>query len=251
VDFAPHLGDLAGKGRFSRAVFRRLFLDRVMPERYQRIVYLDADMKIARAGLSRLASLDFGGKALAASVDMIFYMDFRGGPLARQFKAYRDSLGLSPDTLYLNSGLMAIDRGEWRRQRLAERALAALNDAGGFPLMEQSALNKVLAGDFAALSPRFNFMGDFLLLSLERELEPVVLHFVNRPKPWEFDEYRGEARFADDYKAFFAASPWPDWPTPRAPAKASARRPAMTPARQRFREALLRFLRARRFVDEV
>jgi lipopolysaccharide biosynthesis glycosyltransferase len=251
VDFAPHIGALAAKGRFSRAVFRRLFLDRVIPERYERIVYLDADMKIVRKGLSQLATLDFGGKALAASVDMIFYMDFRGGALASEFQAYRRSLGLSLDTLYFNTGLMAIDRAEWRRQQITERALAALSASGGFAFMEQSALNKALAGDFAALSPRFNFMGDFLLLNLEKQLAPVVLHFVNRPKPWDFADYRGEARFASDYKAFFASSPWPDWPTPIGPAGANARKPSLTPARRRFREALLAFLKDRRFVDEV
>ena len=251
VDFAPHIGALEGKGRFSRAVFRRLFLDRVMPERYQRIVYLDADMKIARPGLSRLATLDFGGKALAASVDMIFYMDFRRGALSREFQAYRRSLGLTPDTLYFNTGLLAIDRAAWRAQEVTERALAALNAAGGFPFMEQSALNKVLAGDFAALSPRFNFMGDFLLLGLEDELAPVALHFVNRPKPWDFGDYRGEARYANDYKAFFAASPWPDWPTSAAPANAALRKPPLTPARRRFREALLGFLSNQRFTDEA
>ena len=248
VDFAPHVGALAGKGRFSRAVFRRLFLDRVMPEHWERIVYLDSDMKIARPGLSRLAMLDLGGKALAAGVDMIFYMDFRGGALAREFQAYRRSLGLSPETLYFNTGLMAIDRAAWRAQRVTDRALDALNAAGGFPFMEQSALNQALAGDFAALSPRFNFMGDFLLLGLEEELEPVVLHFVNRPKPWDFGDYRGEARWARDYKTFFAASPWPDWPTPDAPSKRQ-RKPQLTPARRRFREALRTFLRGQNFAD--
>ena len=62
--------------------------------------------------------------------------------------------------------------------------------------MEQDALNATLEGNFAALSPRFNFMGDFFLLDLERRLEPIVLHFVNAPKPWELGSWRGEARFA-------------------------------------------------------
>ena len=62
--------------------------------------------------------------------------------------------------------------------------------------MEQDALNSILRGNFAPLSPRYNFMGDFFLLDLEREIEPIVLHFVNSPKPWELASWRGEARFA-------------------------------------------------------
>src|SRR5271167_1458591 len=43
-DFSAHAMGLAGKGRFSRAVFRRLFLDAVLPETYPRLISIDADM---------------------------------------------------------------------------------------------------------------------------------------------------------------------------------------------------------------
>ena len=57
--------------------------------------------------------------------------------------------------------------------------------------MEQDALNSLVRGDFAPLSPRYNFMGDFFLTGLEAEIAPIVLHFVNQPKPWH---YAGVAR---------------------------------------------------------
>ena len=78
--------------------------------------------------------------------------------------------------------------------KLTERVTKALRDEPKrYPFMEQDALNATLKGSFAALSPRFNFMGDFFLLDLERRLEPIVLHFVNAPKPWELGLWRGEA----------------------------------------------------------
>ena len=56
-DFGAFDAGLAPKGRFSRAVFRRLFLDRLLPETYARYVAIDADMLIARVrGLARLAT---------------------------------------------------------------------------------------------------------------------------------------------------------------------------------------------------
>src|SRR5579862_1157909 len=106
VDFARFDGDLKGYGRFSRAVFRRLFLDRILPETYQRIVSLDSDVWVARPGLGRLATLDLGGAPLAAAYDMIFLMDFNGGALAREFQAQRAALGLDVATPYFNAGLM-------------------------------------------------------------------------------------------------------------------------------------------------
>jgi lipopolysaccharide biosynthesis glycosyltransferase len=115
--------------------------------------------------------------------------------------------------------------------------------------MEQDALNSTLRGEFAPLSPRFNFMGDFFLLDLERRLDPIVLHFVNAPKPWELGAWRGEARFAEAYRDWFAASPWPD--LARAPLRPPWRRtrPPLTALRKAFSNRLSAFLGKTRFID--
>jgi lipopolysaccharide biosynthesis glycosyltransferase len=250
LDFWRFDLNLAGKGRFSRAVFRRLFLDEILPSHFERIVTIDSDMLIMRPGLERLENFDLGGRPLAAAYDMIFLMDLKGDALARQFQRSRRSLGLALDTPYFNAGLMAIDRAAWRVEKLTERVTKALRDEPErYPFMEQDALNAALKGNFMALSPRFNFMGDFFLLDLERSLEPIVLHFVNAPKPWELDSWRGEARFAENYRAWFASSPWPDLaetlPTP--PWRRT--RPPLTPARREFARRLLAFLAETRFID--
>ncbi|MGO4870983.1 MAG: glycosyltransferase family 8 protein [Roseiarcus sp.] len=249
VDFSRFERGLAGRGRFSRAVFRRLFLDRVLPESYRRIVAMDSDMLAARPGLARLSQIDLRGKPIAAAYDMIYLMDFKGGALARRFRAHRRSLGLDLATPYFNAGLMVVDRAAWRAAALGDRAARALRDEPRrFPFMEQDALNAILAGGFAPLSPRCNFMGDFLSLDLEAAIAPIALHFVNSPKPWEYARWRGEARFAEAYRSWFAASPWPDWSAP-APA-ARARKPRRTAARRQFAERLTAFLATQRFVDD-
>ena len=53
LDFSRFDKSLSPKGRFSRAVFRRLFLDEILPARFERIVTVDSDMLIVRPGLSR------------------------------------------------------------------------------------------------------------------------------------------------------------------------------------------------------
>ena len=250
LDFSRFDAKLAGKGRFSRAVFRRLFLDDILPTHFERIVTVDSDMLIARPGLKRLESFDLGGRPLAAAYDMIFLMDFKGDALARQFQRSRRALGLSLDTPYLNAGLMTIDRAAWRAEKLTERVVKALrDDPKRYPFMEQDALNATLKGNFTALSPRFNFMGDFFLLDLERRIEPIVLHFVNAPKPWELGSWRGEARFAETYRAWFAASPWPDLAQSPAAPQWRRTRPPLTPLRRDFATRLSTFLADRRFID--
>ena len=250
VDFSRYDRGVSGRGRLSRAVFRRLFLDRILPMSYERIVAIDSDMLVRRPGLGLLAELDLGGAPIAAAYDMIFLMDFNGGALARRFQRHRRSLGLAKTTPYFNAGLMAIDRARWSALELGERALAAIGRTPErYPFLEQSALNEAIAGGFAPLSPRYNFMGDFFLLGLEQQIDPIVLHFVNYPKPWDLDTWRGEARFAQTYQAWFAASPWPEYLT-RAP-MLSARRgaPRKTPARKAFANRLTAFLKTCAFAD--
>jgi lipopolysaccharide biosynthesis glycosyltransferase len=250
LDFKRFGAGLAGRGRFSRAVFRRLFLDDILPAHFERIVTVDSDMLIARPGLERLETLDLGNKPLAAAYDMIFLMDFKDDALSRRFQRSRRALGLTLDTPYFNAGLMAIDRAAWRAEKLTERVVKALRDEPKrYPFMEQDALNATLKGNFAALSPRFNFMGDFFLLDLERLLEPMVLHFVNAPKPWELGSWKGEARFAETYRDWFASSPWPE--LARSPAKPPWRRtrPPLTPSRNAFATRLSVFLAETRFID--
>jgi len=250
LDFSRFDANLAGRGRFSRAVFRRLFLDQILPPHVERIVTVDSDMLILHPGLSRLADFELGGRPLAAAYDMIFLMDFKGDALARQFQRSRRSLGLSLDTPYFNAGLMAIDRATWRADKLTERVAKPLReDPKRFPFMEQDALNATLSGDFAPLSPRFNFMGDFFLLDLERRLEPVVLHFVNAPKPWELALWRGEARFAENYRDWFLGSPWPELAEAPAAAPWRRSRPPLTRLRQDFARRLLAFLGRTHFID--
>ncbi len=248
-DFAALDAGLAPKGRFSRAVFRRLFLDRLLPETYARYVSIDSDMLIARPGLARLTEIDLEGHALAAAYDMLFLMDHKGGPLAREFQGYRRALGLDLTTPYFNAGLMVVDRAAWRRAGCAEMAAARLRETPErFPFMEQDALNSLIRGDFAPLSPRYNFMGDFFLTGLEAEIEPIVLHFVNQPKPWDYEAWRGEGRFARAYADWFATSPFAAWrPQSGPPAR---RKPAASALRRRFAASLRGFLTTCRFVDD-
>jgi lipopolysaccharide biosynthesis glycosyltransferase len=250
VDFSKLDGRLRPRGRLSRAVFRRLFLDAVMPAEYERFVTVDSDMLIVRPGLSRLTDIDLAGRPIAAAFDMIFLMDFRGDWLARRFQAARRALGLDLETPYFNAGTMTIDRAAWRKERLTERVIEALtSDPERYLFLEQDALNATLRGNFAPLSPRYNFMGDFLLLDLERAIEPSVLHFVNAPKPWELATWKGEARFAEAYRNWFATSPWPELAeTPAAPPWRKGK-PRLTPARKRFRAGLTAFLDRQAFID--
>lgn len=157
-----------------------------------------------RPGLAALATLDLGGHAFAAAFDMIFLKQFGGGALAERFVHHRAGLGLGPDTPYFNNGVTVIDRAAWSARGLGLAALRyVLAHPAACPYLEQDGLNAVLRGGFAPLSPRFNFMGDFFHLDLERQVAPIVRHFVTRPKPWETTPWQGRRDIPASYDAFF------------------------------------------------
>jgi lipopolysaccharide biosynthesis glycosyltransferase len=251
TDFSAFDRGLRAGGRFSRAVFRRLFLDRALPVEYERILSIDSDIWVTRSGLGRLTTLDFGDAPFAAAYDMIFLMDFARNKLSRQFQADRAAHGLALTTPYFNAGVLAIDRAKWSQMALGDRVVDLLRRAPErYPFLEQSALNEIIAGAFAPLSPRYNFMGDFLLLGLEERFEPIALHFVNAPKPWQYDQWRGETRLAQNYRTWFATSPWPELADDGGRLKSAPRRkPRRTPQRSAFAERLTAFLRTRAFID--
>lgn len=230
------------------AAYRRLFLPDVLPERYQRIIYLDSDMLIVRPGLAALLDLPLEGRPIAAAIDMIFLKDFEDGPLTASFQAYRSGLGLPLDAPYFNSGLLVIDQQAWRRQAVTEKALAFVTaEPARCQFQDQSALNAVLYDNWLRLSPRYNFMGDFQLLDLEATIAPVVLHFVNHPKPWHFADWTGEGRFAALYRDYLAQSPWMEDVAASPLARPEAA--PLTPAFAAFRERLLAYLRSHAFAD--
>jgi lipopolysaccharide biosynthesis glycosyltransferase len=180
---------------------------------------------------------------MAAAIDMIFYMDF-GGHLATEFKAHRASLGLAPDAPYFNNGVTVIDREKWEAEELGSRALALIaGDPQRYLWFDQDALNVLLEGRFAPLSPRFNFMGEFLLLDLDRVIRPIIRHFVLRPKPWE-QGYAGDPRFSEIFHRWFQGSPWPDF------AAATAATWTPPPVNGLFRRNLLDFLATQHFADK-
>jgi lipopolysaccharide biosynthesis glycosyltransferase len=243
TSFAEVTHKLPSNTNGEHAITRRLFLDRVLPAQYDRIIPVDSDMMIVNEGLAPLIDLDLDGALIAAATDMISYMDF-GGHLAEEFRAYRSTLGLTPGTLYFNNGLTVIDRVRWAREEMGERTQRFIAANPELCVrFEQSALNALLKGNYRKLSPRFNFMGDFMRLDLEDEIRPNVYHFVNRPKPWQRG-WVGDPRFARVFRDWFAASPWPDFPDVEPVVN------YFEPVNQDFRRRLWAFLRTQRFADD-
>lgn len=167
--------------------FARLLLPELLPS-VERVVYLDVDL-VVRRDLTELHDLDLEGALCAAACDA----DGNGqiGSVTRFDAA---SMGAPPSAPYVNTGVMVIDLDAWRLHGLTARATALLAAfPGSFGLADQDVLNVVLAGHIGVLDPRWNVYTALYgsPCQLDDELhraavaDPWILHFTQRPKPWQ------------------------------------------------------------------
>jgi lipopolysaccharide biosynthesis glycosyltransferase len=182
--------------RLARSTYLRLWLVEALGQDYDRVLYLDSDMYLVAGDPGDLFGVDLGGRAIGAVRDMQQWS--RPSRLVSEFEA----LGLAP-LPYFNAGLMLIDTAAFRDQNLCSRALALAEEhPGAVHHHDQSLLNGVLRGDFAELSPVWNWqwVGKRPLFTAWADVR--IVHFVGHEKPWNDRSDRTQARYHAAYADF-------------------------------------------------
>jgi lipopolysaccharide biosynthesis glycosyltransferase len=187
--------------------FANLFLDRIVPENYTEIIYLDADVQI-RGPITEFIECDVPrGHFYAAADPMAFELD-RPTRRSQYLTRYFDGLGLNDHTrkTYFNSGIMKIDRVGW-----GELSLDAIKFLKTRPqqclFFDQSALNAVASERHIPLSLRWNFPIFFRNIGLEEVIAPSIYHFMSQPKPWLGSFPPWDITFTAPYSALLQSEP--------------------------------------------
>jgi lipopolysaccharide biosynthesis glycosyltransferase len=175
------------------ATLYRLRLEALLPSEVERVIYLDSDVVV-------LDSLSPLWDAVAASDRTLAVQSSRCpwicGPVGLPWK----ELDLAPDLPHFNAGVLAIPLDRWRGAQVGTRALELMRHVE-FALVDQGALNAVLAGEWTKLDPRWNLTGghfdphgtlawfsegvDVLTAALAN---PAVVHFTRGSspgRPWD------------------------------------------------------------------
>lgn len=186
VNFVPlRLGnatELVRSRNLSRMSYARLLLGSVLPNEVKRCVYLDTDLLFER-DIAELYRTDLAGYTAAAVPDGDRAWD----------EEQLQRLGVKGDH-YFNAGMMLIDLERWRAEAVGDRALAYCRTAR--PVLvapfrfapffwDQDAINSVLSGRIKPLPVNWNTWAVRLTA-----YEPVVVHLITGPKPWDAD-YEG------------------------------------------------------------
>lgn len=95
----PNLNELVGveiktNERWSLSTFSRLFLEKILPDEIDKVIYLDCDI-LVNDSLEKLYDTNLGGNYCGGVSDCIG-------------KNHKKNIGLKPDDIYINAGVMLI-----------------------------------------------------------------------------------------------------------------------------------------------
>lgn len=216
-DLETWFGHAVDTGGFALSAMARLFLARVLPEDIHRVLYLDCDTIILE-DLSSLERLDMQG----CPVGMVQEPTVRHDRLTR--------LGLTPETVYHNSGVLLIDLDRWRAENTEQTVLDYFRaHAGDIIAPDQDALNGALAGHICLLPPRYNYgsVQIYYRWAAQRKMcapapfypteaaytaaaePPAIVHFLGEERPWRAGNTHP---YRQAYLDALAQTPWRDTP---------------------------------------
>ena len=182
--------------RFSLSTLARIHMDRALPSRIRRAVYLDSDI-VVENDLSRLWEVPFGDHVVLAVQDQFIpYVSARYG--VQRWRA----LGLSPDAPFFNSGMLVVNLPRYRDEQIGDQVFEYLLRHGDELNLgaDQEGFNAVLSGRWGPLDLRWNVLhvtyNPTRCRAVEREegfriphetltRDPYVIHFTDDSKPWD------------------------------------------------------------------
>lgn len=173
------------KTHVNKSALYRLFLGDLLSDEFDRIIYCDGDIQI-RKSLAELTTFDLPQGMVGAVPDWVAHHSTPDMPYFADNETYLAGLSFEPGKLthYFNSGIMVASPETWKA--IGAQALQFLvANPGACRLHDQSALNHVCRDRTIFLPIRFNFLRQYMELAAFSAVDPAVVHFVGKIKPWD------------------------------------------------------------------
>ncbi|MCE6995228.1 glycosyltransferase family 8 protein [Saccharothrix sp. S26] len=172
-------------GHLNATTYARLLLPDVLPETWDRVLFLDTDLLVL-GSLAELWTTPLGEFPFAAARDPYT-------PLISSEHGVPgwQALRLDPNAPYFNAGVLLIDLPRWRRDRISKRAFDYIRDhRDEILLADQEAMNAVANGGFRVLDPVWNVMNywywpeDDVFVQEHVVDHARIRHYNGDNKPW-------------------------------------------------------------------
>lgn len=163
--------------RRSLATYMELFLGNALLGHYRRILVIDADILYERGDPARLLASDMLGRAVAAVRD-----NRQWRTPTRKVREFR-KLGEVAHP-YFNAGVVMIDTRAFAEAELPLRAADFARSSLAGLGRDQALMNGILKGDWAEMSPLWNWQFTSASAHLTAMVDPCLIHFIGTRKPW-------------------------------------------------------------------
>ena len=204
--------------RGSLATYSRAFIDKIMPEYVERLLYIDSDTVVV-GSVAELKSFDMGDAVMAGCISNL---------VCEKIKKKKCEL-YSKNHIYISCGVVLFDLHNWRKANCFQMMMDILRRKKRFPTADQTLINNAIPERLLRILPRkYNYAshfyhpcqepkwllaGNFLTKKEVYEAinHPVIIHYLGGAfnRPW----YENcKSRRKDDYHKYKILSPWKDTP---------------------------------------
>lgn len=184
--------------QFTKAIYNRFFLPKILRNETDKAIYIDADI-ICISSLQSLLDMTLNG-----IVCVVPDLEEFAACQQRRFKMKGK---------YWNSGFMYINIRKWEENEISEQALQYLNDnIDKLDFFDQDALNKVLDGRVNYLAKKYDYIFDIKKKQFRDAKDipddTVFIHYTGY-KPWQAWYCHSVQEY---FLRYYKLSPWKDIP---------------------------------------
>ncbi len=215
-----------GAHKIAVASYARLFLASLLPEAFDRVLYVDCDTLVLDS-LRPFWETDFNGALIAGAQDVVD-------------SYFLNIIRLPKTNKYINAGVLLINLAAWRAEKMQDRFLEIIESFGGnVPHHDQGTINAACGSQRVIVPVRYNFTTSLFSFSArtirriyflddyytQEEMDaaranPAIVHFTTGllGRPWE----QGSTHpYRQAFRDTIARTPWagtPEAPDSRYPA---------------------------------
>jgi len=204
--------------RGSLATYSRAFIDKIMPDYVERLLYIDSDTVVV-SSISELKYFDMKDKCITACVSEKASNAIKNGQLALY----------SHNSRYYGCGIVLFDLIKWKEYDCFSKIAKMLETKKHYPCADQTLINNSLPENYFCKLPRkYNYITHLYSIPLEQKMlneggwntqdeieeaikKPVIIHYPgnNKGRPWFVN---CTSRRKEEYFRYKSISPWKNDP---------------------------------------
>ncbi len=173
---------------FTKEMYYRLLCSELLPEKEERVLYLDPDILI-RGPVFPLYEMDFSGKTIIGMEDYA---------INHMLVDKKEAIGFTKEDSYINSGVLLFNLKKMRENFILKDFICILEQYSSvvsFP--DQDVINVYFKNDIKLGERIYNYntgygsVGGMLMHILGKKdvKDPVIVHYMGKSKPWQVDYY--------------------------------------------------------------